>query len=560
MARGTVKRLLHARRSILSLPRPILLDVAVLLFFLVVTLWLQWASGAQSAAFGAEPDEASHYVTGVMVRDYVAQGLPGNPVTFAKNFYVHYPRVAFGLWPPLFHLSSGVWMLAFGTGRMSVMFMLAALTATWAFIFYRLARPVCGTSGAVISALVLILLPATQRSTSTVMLDLPLAVMMLVAMGAYARYLERERTADAFRFGLYAALALLIKYNALALALIPPLCIVITGRYYLLRSRNFWLPAAVVLVVAGPWYVVMRHLVLYAAEPGGSSPPIGHSLAANTKGIVLLTGPIVFFLAVVGSILVVLSNRKSGEVINSKQWSLYAVAASVVLAVFLFTAVYPIYELRYLIPAAPALILLAWPSVVYLCSLINNRRALMVAALLLVAAAHAASTFIVPAKKTSAYVRVADAIFARGLPDNGGVLVSAHVRGEGMLTAEFVMRDHRPDHYVVRASKLLASQTLMGDKYQLTYHSPEEIMTALDSIPIGAVVMQHCPKGTCSEHENLLMQTAGRFPERWQLAATIPSETGAPIFIYRIVGNEAKAVRTLHIDMSRTLGMTVEKQ
>ncbi len=103
-------------------------DAAVLLILFVVTLSLQWASGAHSAALGAQPDEASHYVTGVMVRDYITRGLPGNPVTFAKDFYVHYPRVAFGLWPPLFHMLSGVWMLAFGTDRMSVMFLLAALT------------------------------------------------------------------------------------------------------------------------------------------------------------------------------------------------------------------------------------------------------------------------------------------------------------------------------------------------------------------------------------------------------------------------------------------------
>ncbi|WP_411705294.1 ArnT family glycosyltransferase, partial [Edaphovirga cremea] len=273
----------------LSPPRLILLDAAALLTILVVTLLLQWASGAYSSAFGAEPDESSHYVTGVMVRDYIVRGLPGNPVTFAKDFYLHYPRVAFGIWPPLFNVFSGLWMLPFGTGRISVLFLLAALTAIWSFIFYKVARPVLGRPGAMVSALLLVFLPTTQKSTSAVMVEIPVAVMMLLAMGAYARYLERERTADAFKFGLYAAVALLVKYNAMALALLPPLCVVITGRYYLWRSRNFWLPAAVVLLVAGPWYVVMHRLVLYAAEPGGRAP-IGPSIAANAKGIILIAG------------------------------------------------------------------------------------------------------------------------------------------------------------------------------------------------------------------------------------------------------------------------------
>lgn len=554
-----MKRLIHARRGTLSPPRLILLDAAVLLINLVVTLFLQWASGAHSSAFGAEPDESSHYVTGVMVRDYIARGLPGNPVTFAKDFYLHYPRVAFGIWPPLFHVSSGLWMLAFGTGRISVLFLLAVVTAIWAFIFYWIARPVIGRPGAMISALLLVFLPTTQKSTSAVMVDILLAVMMLLAMGSYARYLARERTADAFMFGLYAAMALLVKYNALALALLPPLCVVISGKHYLWRSRNFWLPAAVVLVVAGPWYVVMRHLVLYAAEPG-STAPIGTSIAANAKGITLIAGPVVFVLALIGAVLVGLNMRKRLQVINCKDWSPFVVAAAMVLAGFVFHAIYPLYEIRYSLSAAPALILLAWPSVAYMYSKLSRRPVLTMAALFFFAAAHAALTFVVPAKKTSAYVRVADAVVASGLPPSGAVLVSADGIGEGMLTAEFVMRDRRPDHYVVRASKVLATQTLMGDNYQLKYQSPEEIVTALDTIPIAILVIQQCPKGKCGEHENLLTQAAERYPERWRLSATIPDETGSPIRIYQITGNEGKPVRTLHIDMSPTLGTTIEKQ
>lgn len=536
-------------------------DAAVLLILFVVTLSLQWASGAHSAALGAQPDEASHYVTGVMVRDYITRGLPGNPVTFAKDFYVHYPRVAFGIWPPLFHMLSGVWMLAFGTDRMSVMFLLAALTAIWAFIFYRIGRPVLGTSGAAVSAFLLVSLPTTQMSTSEVMLDMPLAVIMLIAMGAYTRYLERERTADAFMFGLCAAVALLVKYNALALALLPPLCIVITGRHYLWRSKSFWLPAAVVLVVAGPWYVIMRHLVLYAADPGGSWPPVGPALAATAKGIIFVAGPVMFVLAVIGCVLVRLNIRRRLRVVTSKHQSLYVVAAAMVLAVFLFHgAIYPLYEARYLLPAAPALILLSWPTVGYIHSVLGDRPVLAAAALFAVAAAHAASTFVVPAKKTSAYVGAAEAVLACGLPRNGAVLVSADVLGEGMLTAEFVMRDSRPDHYVVRASKVLGTQTLMGKKYRLKYQSPEEMMTALDSIPIAIVVIQQCPEGQCGEHENVLTQAAARYPERWRLSSVISSETGSPILIYQITGNEGKAVRTLNIDMTHTLGTTFEKR
>lgn len=510
---------------------------------------------------GAEPDEAAHYVTGVMVRDYIARGLPGNPVNFATDFYLHYPRVAFGVWPPLFHVLSGVWMLVFGPGRLSVMFMLAALTATWAGVFYRIGRPVLGTGGAAMSALLLVFLPTTQMSTSAVMADIPLSMMMLLAMGAYARYLERERTADAIMFGLYAAVALLVKYNALALALLPPLCAVITRRHYLWRSRSFWLPAAIVIVVAGPWYITMRHLVLYAADSGSDWSPVGPSLVANAKGLMFVAGPVVFVLAVIGTVLMRLNVRRRLPVDTCAYRSLHVVAAAIVLAVFLFHgAIYSIYDPRYLLPAVPALILLSWPSVGYVRSVLGNRPRWAAAALLCIVAAHAACTFAVPAKKTGAYVKAAGAVLACGLPHSGAVLVSADARGEGMLTAEFVMRDRRPDHYVVRASKVLATQTLMGDSYRLRYRTPEALMTALDSIPIAIVVIQQCPERRCGEHENLLTQATARYPERWRLASVIPSETGSPILIYQITGNELKTVQTLDIDMSYTLGVTIEKQ
>ena len=550
-----MKRLLHERRVTVRL---ILLDLATFLVLFVVTLLLQWASGAHSAALGVEPDESSHYVTGVMVHDYIARGLPGNPLTFAKEFYVHYPRVAFGLWPPLFHVWSGVWMLVFGTGRSSVMFMLAALTTTWAWFFYRMGRALFGIIGAALSALLLVCLPLSQTCTSAVMLDMPLALMMLLAMGAYARYLESDKTRDALVFGLYAAVALLVKYNALALALLPPLCVVITGRHYLWRSKRFWLPAAVVLVVAGPWYWFMHRLVLYAADPG-SSAPAGPDVAANVKGILFVASPVVFVLAVIGSLLLLLNSQGRLRVKTTNHSSLYAVAASMVLAVFLFHSAYPLYEARYLLPAAPALFILSWPTIFHIRSVSSSRPWVAMSVLMVIVAVHVATSFFVPAKNTRAYVKVAEEVLISGLPHSGAVLVSAEAIGEGMLTAEFVMHDRRPDHYIVRASKVLATQTLMGDKYQLKYKSPEEMMTALDAIPISTVVIQQCPKGKCGGHENLLTQTAQRYPERWRLSSVIPSETDSPILIYRIVGNEDKTVRTLHIDMTPTLGTTIGK-
>jgi hypothetical protein len=93
---------------------------AVMLIAVALTLFFDWRSDAFSGEYEGAPDEAAHYVTGIMIRDYLRLGFPGDPVDFAKTFYRHYPRVSFGAWPPLFHITEGIWMTVISPSRISV--------------------------------------------------------------------------------------------------------------------------------------------------------------------------------------------------------------------------------------------------------------------------------------------------------------------------------------------------------------------------------------------------------------------------------------------------------
>ena len=96
-------------RSWGSMRPPLLL----LLLYFSITVLLQWASGTYHSDFGGYPDEPGHYVTGLMVRDYIAAGFPDSPSRFAENYYLHYPKVAIGHWPPVFYSIQAAWMLIF---------------------------------------------------------------------------------------------------------------------------------------------------------------------------------------------------------------------------------------------------------------------------------------------------------------------------------------------------------------------------------------------------------------------------------------------------------------
>ena len=85
--------------------------IAVCVFFWIISAaTLQWRAGSlRLLNSGGHPDEAAHYVTGVMLRDYVAGGHFSSPRAFVEQYYAHYPKIGLFVWPPLFHGTEGNW-------------------------------------------------------------------------------------------------------------------------------------------------------------------------------------------------------------------------------------------------------------------------------------------------------------------------------------------------------------------------------------------------------------------------------------------------------------------
>lgn len=534
----------------------------ILLFAVVVTV--QYASGAYAGAFGGEADESAHYVTSLMVRDYLASGIFVNSGEFAEAYYLHYPRVAFGLWPPLFPISAAVWMLIFGTDRGSAFLLIACFLTVFSYVTYRLIKPAFGGWRAAASALFLISLPVTQSSAMTFMMDPAQAFVTALAAMAYARYLDSEQNRHAITFGVLASIAVLIKYNALLLALVPPLAVALTGRYYLLRRRSFWLPAIIVMAIAGPWYVVMYRFVVYAAEPGESWPallPVAHQ---NAGILVSMAGPVIIGAAVAGGLLTawVEKDHGGGRLDRSRQTGIYVVSLAVILSTFIFHSfLYPIADPRYFLTVIPFVILLGWKAVETVSrraasSPMRTAFAAVIVALILVP--YAIFSFRIQRKNTESYVEVERRIAKHQLRQGEVILAAAREWREGMLVAEVAMADKdRPTRTVVRATKFLAEQRLMGHEYRMLYNSPEELMRALDSIPVNTAMIETCASANCEAHLKLLEQTIKAMPYRWKLLDTIATPFDH-VRIYRIVGNEGEPLRSLQIDMRPALGVVFQ--
>src|SRR5262249_9708393 len=145
-----------------------LLISAFVVFWLTLLCGLLWTKSFDSE-YGAHPDEAAHYVTGLMVSDYLWGGERESPTAFAQRFYDHYPKVALGNWPPGFYLMQAAWHLPFGYGRVSMLVFMSVISAAVGLLIFRVLRPHLISTLAWAGALAWLLLPLTINLTGSIM-------------------------------------------------------------------------------------------------------------------------------------------------------------------------------------------------------------------------------------------------------------------------------------------------------------------------------------------------------------------------------------------------------
>jgi len=93
----------------------------------MIALLAQLWAGAYFTDRGQTADEAAHFVTSLMLTDYLRH-LGTNPIEFAKLYYEHFPKVAIGHWPPFFEVLQSIVFAMFG-GSDDVAMVLQALIA-----------------------------------------------------------------------------------------------------------------------------------------------------------------------------------------------------------------------------------------------------------------------------------------------------------------------------------------------------------------------------------------------------------------------------------------------
>jgi hypothetical protein len=485
----------------------------------------QRVCGAYGTELSGESDEAAHFVTSLMVHDWVADAFtkPGallHPVHLAKEFYLHYPKVAIGHWPPVFYLLAAAWMLVFPATSDSILVLSALISAVLALTLFRVVLREFGSQiAALISAVLLLGFPAVVRATSLVMLDVNIAVFAFGAAVVWGRFLDSGRWKYGWWFSVLTALGALTKGNGYLLVMLPLITIPAARRYDLLRKKAFWMPAVVGAVPCLIWSFATVNLVVPSMQGAFGLPFTIAALRFYSLGLPEMTGWMVFGLAGLGFVV-----RFVPPVAAVRPSGLWYSLAALIAADVVFHSIAPAgFERRYLIVAAPALLLFALSGGDWLCRkvpFLPGRRAVKAGLLFAAVIFAAAFSFKAAPKYSFGFSEAARDILADPTLKNSVLLVSSDGDGEGILVSEIAMHETRNGHYVLRASKVLAESDWNGIVYRLKYQTPDRIDEFLDSVPVDVVVIDERALGSRFPHGGLLRAAMNR--AGWSLMGIYP--------------------------------------
>jgi len=171
-----------------------------------------------------------------------------------------------------------------------------------------------------------------------------------------------------------------------------------------------------------------------------------------------------------------------------------------------------------------------------------------------------AQSFTVPRKPHWGLDEAAHYLQANKDYAGAGFLIVANASGEGAFISEVVMHDARPDHVVLRSSKVLVNTNWFGTSYQPLYPDAEALRKFLDSAPVSAVVLDgRSPEADADaalQSEYRLRQTVAQAlatDPNWRQAEGFPSgDNAAPVQIFTRVGPQPAG--DVQLSMRYTLG------
>jgi hypothetical protein len=392
-------------------------------------------------------------------------------------------------------------------------------------------------------ALLLISLPAFQEYSHDIMTEMLMCVLVLLATLSYARYLKNGGLQSALWFASLSTAAILTNGAGIHLAFVPPFAVAISRRWELLKRFSFWLPALIVLTIAGPWYFWAPGAQHEAVAPYGDLmfdyPRFTESLAVWGSFLGVLPS----MAAVVG--LVIAISKITRRTIDERSAAILAALAGAYMSRILIGA----FEARHLIATVALLLMLAvagwdWFQKKCLISIpAGLPRTLLVGTAFVAVVAF--NAFQAPLKRHYGFIEVARDLLSRPELKNSVFLICSNAVGEGMFISEVAMHESRPGHMILRGTKMLASMRLLGSNYHMRFNDPEGALRYLESIPAGIVVID--AYGRDFPHGKQLYSALSAHPDQWEQMNLSGGTAEDPISTFRLIGHEGRSVGKVRV-------------
>jgi len=135
-------------------------------------------------------DAPRHAMNGVFIRDFFLEGGLFNPIRYASDYYLKYPGINIGFYPPLFYFSSAPFLAVFGaTHAVSQAVVVLYSLAAAVFAYLLCARRMDRLSALAVAACI-VTLPEMALWTRQVQLDVPAVAVLLATAYSLVRHLE----------------------------------------------------------------------------------------------------------------------------------------------------------------------------------------------------------------------------------------------------------------------------------------------------------------------------------------------------------------------------------
>ncbi len=452
------------------------------LYFLIALLG-RWQVGALNEDFGAFEDEASHMVTSAMMRGYATSFSPAHPIAYVEDYYLHYPKVASGQWPPVLHSYYGAWMIPFGVSRWVLLLASVSIAALAASATRSLALRTRAKAVAPWLGVGLLLIPLVQELSAA-----PMTELLIGALGAYgvlqfSKYLRTGKARDAWLYGLITLIAVWTKGNGTGLIAVALLAPWFAGR------PQRWLTAGTVgsgLLVGlggGAWYMATMHFS-QTTWAGQDRTLTEYAQAAGrfySTELWWVVGSIVGGLALLGWLTGWRQEQRRDDTAAATAWLLGLSACHL----FIRTGI----EARHVASALPVVLVLAGQGALEFYRWIGWRErpqawwatGTLAVGLLCQAWAPAHGVH-------RGYQAAVAEVLSRPDGDQAPWLVASDALGEGLVVAEAVLHDPRHERLqVLRGSKVLARDGWLGQGYRLVNGTEEELRAFLQRVPVGYV-------------------------------------------------------------------------